>query len=113
MRRGTLFNDNKEKVSVFIESSDNVFGSSTNEYVFQDKDAVFYPVSSTLRYNAGVLTQTQAEADWRVILAEPDDSIDDSGAYTLRRESDDTEYKVVDVLAFGGEMHLFVSEEGL
>lgn len=85
--------------------------SGGNTYVVRDVDAVFHPVASTLVSNAGLLTQTQADADWRVILSVANSEIQDT--YTLVRESDETEYTIVDVLAFGGAMHLFVDEEGL
>lgn len=107
MRRGTLFEENKEQVSVFFE---NLF-THQREYAIEDADALFHPVTSALTYNFGVLQQNQSEADFRVILAEAADGIDDSGAYTLLRHADNTEYTVVDVLSFAGEMHLFVQVE--
>ena len=108
MRRGRLFHDNTEKVSVFYE---DLFAEGGKAYVVQDADAVFHPVASSLTYNAGVLTQTQADADWRVILSEANTEIEKT--YTLVRESDNREYEIVDILAFGGAMHLFVDEEGI
>ena len=110
MRRGRLFHNNAEQVSVYFY---DLFASA-NTYVVQGVDAVFYPVQSSLTYNQGVLTQTQADADWRVILAEANDEIKET--YTLVRnagETDETEYEIVDVLSFGGAMHLFVNEEGI
>lgn len=114
MRRGRIFEDNKEKISIFSELEDDLFGGGSKTYIVENVDAVFYPVSGQLTYNSGVLTQTQADADWRVILANPNDEIEET--YTLVRYKDETNEKemtIVDVLSFGGEQHLFVEEEGI
>jgi len=108
---GTLFEENKEEVSIYF--NDNIL-SYTDVYIVENVDAVFHPVASALTYNAGVLSQTQADADWRVILAEAEEGIE--ATYTLvrnRGETDEAEYEIVDVLSFAGEMHLFVKMEGL
>ena len=117
MRRGRIFEDNKEKISIFSELEDDLFGGGSTTYIVENVYAVFHPViaaSNLLTYNSGVLSQTQADADWRVILDVANSEIEK--AYTLvrnRGETDEKEMEIVDVLAFGGEMHLFVSEEGI
>ena len=111
IRHGRLFEENKEKISVYFHDS---LLTNADVYVVRDVYAVFYPVTSGLTYNAGVLSQTQADADWRVIMAEANSDIEKT--HTLVRyagETNETKCEIVDVLEFGGEQHLFVKEEGI
>lgn len=111
MRQGTLFHQNKEPVSVFFE---DLRMDDNRGYIVQDVDAVFHPVQAGLTFNQGVLSQTQADADFRVVLGEANDRIKKTD--TLLRNAgtpDEREYEIVDVLSFGGAMHVFVSEEGI
>ena len=111
MRHGTLFEQNKEKVSVFFYDS---ILTNANVYIVENVYAVFHPIAGGLVYNAGVLSQTQADSDFRVVMAEADAEIQET--YTLvrdRGQTDEAEYEIVDVLIFANAMHLFVKQEGI
>ena len=111
MRHGTLFEENKEQVSVFFYDS---ILTNANVYIVENVYAVFHPIAGGLVYNAGILSQTQADSDFRVILEEANSEIEET--HTLvryRGETNEQEYTITDVLEFGGSQHLFVKEEGI
>lgn len=112
MRHGTLFEENKEQVSVYFYDS---ILTNANVYVAENVYGVFHPVSELLTYNAGVLSQTQADADFRVILAEANSGIEKTQTLVRNRgvQHEEREYEIVDVVAFAGNMHLFVKQEGI
>ena len=102
-RRGRLFQRNKETISVTFRN----VRTNTDDTVANDVECVWHPNVAPIQYQD---TVPILDADWRIVLDVPNSDI--KKKHTVNR-SDDTEYEIVDVLLFGGAMHLLVKGTGV
>ena len=102
-RRGRLFQRNKETISVTFRN----VRTNTDDTVADDIECVWHPNVAPIQYQD---TVPILDADWRIVLDVPNSDINKT--HTVNR-SDDTEFEIVDVLLFGGAMHLLVKGTGV
>ena len=112
-RRGRLFQRNKETISVTfrnIRYDPYAPEGPMNEKmttVASDVECVWHPNVAPIEYQDSVPI---LDADWEIVLGVPNSDIKDT--HTVNR-SDGEEFEIVDILRFGGAMHLLVKGTGV
>ena len=102
-RRGRLFQRNKETISVTLRN----VRTNTDDIIADDVVCVWHPNVAPIQYQD---TVPILDADWEIVLKVPNSDINKT--HTVNR-SDGTEYEIVDILRFGGAMHLLVKGTGV
>ena len=112
-RRGRLFQRNKETISVGYDNArydPYEPESPTNEKmidVASNIECVWHPNVAPIEYQDSVPI---LDADWEIVLKVPNSDINKT--HTVTR-SDGTQFEIVDILRFGGAMHLLVKGTGV
>ena len=102
-RRGRIFQRNKETISVTLYN----VRTHIDDIIADDVECVWHPNVAPIQYQD---TVPILDADWEIVLKVPNSDINKK--HKVNR-SDGTEFEIVDILRFGGAMHLLVKGTGV